>query len=196
MRRLRSLSLVMALLAAGSPACSRRSVPVVVVGLDSVSPLGYLSGDGDVEMDEGVAEAGTVVQAWGAKHQDVYAGVIYRPEAAYVGLTRDHARILKDLQAQVKRPELLRAFRARYSETELMRIASEVDNFMFEEFRSYQDDVGAGPATAMNRVLIEVNFPSPELVSALWKRFGKRIFIYDSLGNFKRACSSPPGPCD
>ena len=151
--------------------------PPAVVDLDHLNPVEYLVGRGPVDPKrEGVNEASGRAADWCGDHPDVCVGVVLRPEAAFIGLTRDHEETVKMLRRtlNLREPGALRGFRTPYSESDLHSINNTtLDAFLSEHAPDKLDVATLRLVPAMGRVLIQIQGLEPELARLLADEFGE-----------------------
>ena len=106
--------------------------------LDQLPPLGnpdtdFLTGPQSPEVLATQHTALRVVPAvgeYGAEHPDTYAGLFLSTGHVYVGFTRDAEEHLAALRQRVDDPEVLRAFRAKYTYRELDKVKQQLSSEM------------------------------------------------------------------
>jgi hypothetical protein len=139
------------------------------------------------------AESGA--RRWCSEHRDICSGVVRRPEAAYIGLTRDHDATIRMLRRtlDIPDPAKLRAFRAPYSESELHPLPRQIRDLVETQFPGeIECDPGRPEPTppcrpdglhiyrtdfpAVGRLMLDVRENAPEgLIRALKEAFGDKI---------------------
>lgn len=163
---------------AGSASGGGETVEPAVVDFAYVNPLDYFPSNRLVDgLADGVAEADSEAVDWCGDHRDVCAGVVRRPEAAYIGLTRDHGKTIRMLREtlELSHPSRLRAFRAPYGRDELPSPRS-IREFVAAHFPDKVDRVHVyADIPAISRVLLDVPTADEDLIRALRDEFGDKI---------------------
>lgn len=131
---------------------------------DYESPPWVGAGEGSIYPD--VQAAGDALWRWGEEHPDAFAGVIYRPDAAYVGLVKHRRENLEHLVSTSPHPKRVKGWVAQYSYADMEMAVDRITKMRLPSVTEIATNIPC------NWVLVEAFYPTQAEVQQVYDAVG------------------------